>query len=99
MTKLRLVLQKKRPDVLNDAKVDLGYGLEEFMSAVRELAATSNDPIEAKKLIDDTKVLIKTASSFLKKTAKQDHLTLMKIPKMIHLLLEKMYPRPFFEYS
>ena len=63
--KIKAAAANRNTDVLNDVAIDLGYSLEDFISAVRELAATSNDPMEAKKLIDDAQVLMKTASNFL----------------------------------
>ena len=68
--KIKAAAANRNTDVLNDVAIDLGYSLEDFISAVRELAATSNDPMEAKKFIDDAQVLLKTASSFLEETNK-----------------------------
>ena len=68
--KIKAEAVNKNSDVLNDAAIDLGYSLEDFMSALKELAATTDDPMEAKKLIEDAKILMKNSSNVLEEIEK-----------------------------
>ena len=63
--KLSSYASTNRQDLLNNAGINLAYGLEDFMNAVQELASTSNDPSEAKQIIEASKLILKDSSNIL----------------------------------